>query len=507
MAQLCNHCSEPVSDDAVRCPSCGHEIDPYRTMQLPAHPFKVAGSGPSQKARPIKPRPVAGGPAPAPQAPVPQPRKLRPKPRPVPPPIGPSQSSLPPVPQNGAMPQYSHHAEPPPQPQPVAPSLPPSVAPSYAGHYPPAPPQASAPSFSQLPPIPPGQVPPPYQGYALPQGQPPSLPQPPPQPSGGLIGKFKQIFRSQPEPPPPNPGPGLYAPAAPQAPIYVPQSASTGPSWPPIPPEAIPNIYARPGSAPSHPPVPPPVEDSDESKTAYMRGADLSKINVPSVMYCLQLLDTDGNWCTWSQIGPKGLNVGRGAGTSSLPFLNSMAVRHLRLSYENRTLVAEDLGSRNGVYLKLTAPAELADGARFRVGSQVIEFHRAGPFTPVDPLVAEDGEEFLSFDLEPLAFVDLIRPDNTPGLRFPITKPDVTRLGRVPQRADIALPKAEWVSSQHAQIRHDAGRFYLEDLGSKNGTFLQIQGPAPLRSGDVLLVGRTFLRVIDQSQASGGSMM
>jgi DNA-binding winged helix-turn-helix (wHTH) protein len=52
------------------------------------------------------------------------------------------------------------------------------------------------------------------------------------------------------------------------------------------------------------------------------------------------------------------------------------------------------------------------------------------------------------------------------------------------------------VSRRHARIVADGGRFTLEDLGSKNGTFLRerrLEGPAALEDGDAFRLGRTRL--------------
>jgi diguanylate cyclase (GGDEF)-like protein len=54
------------------------------------------------------------------------------------------------------------------------------------------------------------------------------------------------------------------------------------------------------------------------------------------------------------------------------------------------------------------------------------------------------------------------------------------------------------ISRTHARIRSETGRAWLEDLGSRNGTFLngsKIEGPTELREGDKIQVGRgTVLR-------------
>jgi pSer/pThr/pTyr-binding forkhead associated (FHA) protein len=60
-------------------------------------------------------------------------------------------------------------------------------------------------------------------------------------------------------------------------------------------------------------------------------------------------------------------------------------------------------------------------------------------------------------------------------------------------------PEAK-VSRRHARIILNNGQYFLEDLGSTNGTFvnrgrrLAPGQPQPLREGDEIIVGKTFLR-------------
>jgi len=62
---------------------------------------------------------------------------------------------------------------------------------------------------------------------------------------------------------------------------------------------------------------------------------------------------------------------------------------------------------------------------------------------------------------------------------------------------DVAVRiDVEGVSRRHARIVADGGRFTLEDLGSKNGTYLREQrltGPAALEDGDTFRLGRTVV--------------
>jgi len=77
------------------------------------------------------------------------------------------------------------------------------------------------------------------------------------------------------------------------------------------------------------------------------------------------------------------------------------------------------------------------------------------------------------------------------GKTFSLTS-KVTTIGR--QEADIVLTDP-FVSRQHAQISQKKQQFYLEDLGSANGTLINNQ-PAngqQLADGDVIEVGYTAL--------------
>ena len=44
-------------------------------------------------------------------------------------------------------------------------------------------------------------------------------------------------------------------------------------------------------------------------------------------------------------------------------------------------------------------------------------------------------------------------------------------VGRDPQRADVVLDEPT-VSGEHARVRYEGGQFYLYDLASSNGTFV-----------------------------------
>ncbi len=71
---------------------------------------------------------------------------------------------------------------------------------------------------------------------------------------------------------------------------------------------------------------------------------------------------------------------------------------------------------------------------------------------------------------------------------------DVTTVGRHPE-SDVFLYDRT-VSRRHAEIHRQEGRFFIRDVGSLNGTYLnsrRVEG-ADLASGDELQIGRYKLR-------------
>jgi hypothetical protein len=93
----------------------------------------------------------------------------------------------------------------------------------------------------------------------------------------------------------------------------------------------------------------------------------------------------------------------------------------------------------------------------------------------------------------------VVRQGTQVGMTFSLTGDEVI-LGRE-EGIDISIRDPE-VSRQHARISWQAGNYYIEDLGSTNGTFLNgapVAGRQLLRSSDTIGMGQTLL--VFQEQA------
>lgn len=94
-----------------------------------------------------------------------------------------------------------------------------------------------------------------------------------------------------------------------------------------------------------------------------------------------------------------------------------------------------------------------------------------------------------------LTIVDGASTGISPGTAFAVSSG--ATVGRAPQTS-IPLNDA-FTSSEHARFRYERDRWYLDDLGSMNGSYIngkRIQGAAPLADGDTVQLGRVVVQFV-----------
>lgn len=83
------------------------------------------------------------------------------------------------------------------------------------------------------------------------------------------------------------------------------------------------------------------------------------------------------------------------------------------------------------------------------------------------------------------------------GMSIPLSGRDVI-LGRSP--ASTLVLSDEFVSSRHARLRFENGQWWIDDLGSSNGTFVddeRIAEPRAVNVGDNIRIGQTTLELVN----------
>jgi hypothetical protein len=93
------------------------------------------------------------------------------------------------------------------------------------------------------------------------------------------------------------------------------------------------------------------------------------------------------------------------------------------------------------------------------------------------------------------AHIQILESANRRGERF--TLGEETTIGRA-NTCTISLESDTFVSALHARIVEHEGSWWIEDLGSTNGTFhnaRRIDSPERLRRGDRFTVGATVFEV------------
>lgn len=51
------------------------------------------------------------------------------------------------------------------------------------------------------------------------------------------------------------------------------------------------------------------------------------------------------------------------------------------------------------------------------------------------------------------------------------------------------------MSRRHASLSYRDGEYWVEDLGSQNGTYLRLRGPRVVEPGDVLKLGDQYFKM------------
>jgi pSer/pThr/pTyr-binding forkhead associated (FHA) protein len=240
----------------------------------------------------------------------------------------------------------------------------------------------------------------------------------------------------------------------------------------------------------------------------------------------LVVIGKDGSEGASHPIG-ESIDVGRTEGHVVMEDDRYLSPRHARVVRKGAPgavrLWLRDLGSTNGVYLRLRPTPPGATAAAPAVGPSTPSTNAdPGGLSLAHPLRDQDlflvGQQVLRFEVVNDAD-DGLGPASQHGTLL-FGCPASPRYARLSQRTvegvtrdvfyirkaetvlgresgDIVFTEDPFLSRRHAAVRleKEPRRFLLTDLGSSNGTFIQIRGEVALEPGDQFRIGQQLFRV------------
>ena len=184
--------------------------------------------------------------------------------------------------------------------------------------------------------------------------------------------------------------------------------------------------------------------------------------------------------------------AGRLEGAILFPEDPLLSPRHANFILRDSKLYVRDEGSCNGVFVRIIRPQTVAAGATFLVGEQLLRVESVP--NDAQPVPDDEGTYFYGSPKRPskIALVQLLAGGHA-GMIFRAREDSIT-IGR--EGNDVNFPDDPFISGKHAMVTVlEGGKFQIQDLGSKNGTFLRVLDETPLYHGDYVFIGQQLLRV------------
>lgn len=246
-----------------------------------------------------------------------------------------------------------------------------------------------------------------------------------------------------------------------------------------------------------------PVFKASEQPTAggtvVMGSSPVAEVAKPRVQFSLIVVRPDGSHGQACKLEKSTTVLGRVEGDIVFPDDTLVSRKHARFTVADDGVVVEDLHSANGVFWRLRAPHTLADGDIVLMGRQMFRFRTAKPAVKPAPPPdkgkdAKKEKEEKPAEAPPAELVRMM-PGGVEETHYPLVAGE-NILGRT--RGTITFPQDAYLSSQHARIRFENGKFILEDMNAANGTFVAVHETKKVGDGDIILIGHQLLRVTAQ---------
>jgi pSer/pThr/pTyr-binding forkhead associated (FHA) protein len=208
----------------------------------------------------------------------------------------------------------------------------------------------------------------------------------------------------------------------------------------------------------------------------------------------LAVISQDGSTGQTHWIEHGSIDIGREEGDIRLLADRFVSPRHARIFNKGSAFFLRDLGSLNGVFLRLRDTEPLREADLVLLGSEVLRFELVEHAERGLGTATERGTDVYGSPARPRYACLCERTVEGVNRNVFYISANETVIGR--EFGDLVFTTDSFMSRRHAAIHRDpvAGTFTLRDLGSSNGTYLAIRGEVELREGDHLRVGQHLFR-------------
>ena len=183
--------------------------------------------------------------------------------------------------------------------------------------------------------------------------------------------------------------------------------------------------------------------------------------------------------------------AGRNQGAILFPEDKYLSPKHATFLYKENKLYVRDEESVNGTFLKLREPRVLEDGDEVMIGEQVLRVEQL--HLEKEYPMQEGTRMYISPPKDyKIRLLHVVR-GGKPGASYCSVNNDIL-VGR--EGCDVNFGDDRFASRQHARFTWTGeGKVQVQDLGSKNGTFIKIHDEQRLHHGDYVHFGSELMRV------------
>ncbi len=218
-----------------------------------------------------------------------------------------------------------------------------------------------------------------------------------------------------------------------------------------------------------------------------------AKFKVVVPRFKLQHIRKDGSVGSEHELRNGVLTIGRLEGDLKFGADPQMAESHAKFFVERGQLYVDDLSGGKGIFVRLIATYTLQNNDVVMMGRQVFQFREKTEAVAAAAATGTAIMEVASIIKEPVAELVAVNAQGVDeNSRFPLLDQEVT-WGR--NRGTYIFPEDGFMSRAHAKVYQRGDSFFLEDVGSRNGTFIKVRGRSPVPVGATVLVGGQLLKI------------